>query len=177
LDVHPTEGYSRAVGLAITWQVIESARPAPILGLVLEKEDPMAAHDATRLLRRALGVNCWITSANAVAFLAGGHLIAPVFGLPPAVLWVLGAGLLAFALHAGHVARKETITRGEATYFVAADVAYVVASVAVLVGFPGLMSGLGRLFFAAAADVVAILAVAEYVGLRRMTHEPARAAA
>ena len=137
----------------------------------------MAAHDATRLLRRALGVNCWITMANAVAFLAGGHLLAPVFGLPAPVLWVLGAGLLAFALHAGHVARKEMITRGEAAYFVAADVAYVVASVAVLVGFPGLMSGLGRLFFAAAADVVAILAVAEYAGLRRMSRTAARATA
>jgi hypothetical protein len=134
----------------------------------------MVDHDPTRLLRRALNVNAWITTANALAFLAGGHLLGPVFGLPPAVLWVLGAGLLAFAIHAGCVARKEVISRSEATYFVAADAAYVVASVVVLLAYPGLLTGLGRLFFAAAADVVAILAVAEYAGLRRMSRPAAR---
>jgi hypothetical protein len=137
----------------------------------------MLDHDPTRLLRRALSVNFWITTANAVAFLAGGHLLGPVFGLAPAVLWVLGVGLLAFALHARHVSRKDSIARGEAIYFVAADTAYVVASAAVLLGFPELMSGLGRLFFAAAADVVAILAIAEYAGLRRMSRPAARAVA
>ena len=137
----------------------------------------MADHDSTRLLRRALSVNAWVTTANAVAFLAGGHLLGPVFGLPPVVLWVLGAGLLSFAIHAGYVARKETISRAEATYFVAADAGYVAASVVVLLAFPGLLSGLGRLFFAAAADVVAVLAVAEYAGLRRLSHLPARATA
>jgi hypothetical protein len=137
----------------------------------------MLTHDPARLLRRTLSVNAWITTANAVAFLAGGHLLSPVFGLSPAVLWLLGAGLLAFAAHAGYVARKETISRAEAMYFVAADSAYVVASAVVLLGFPGLMTGLGRLFFAAAADVVAILAVAEYAGLRRLSRLSDRAVA
>jgi hypothetical protein len=147
------------------------------LEAALEKEDRMAAHDPSRLLRRALTVNFGLTAANAVAFLVGGHLLGPVFGLPAVALWLFGAGLLAFALHAGYVARKPAITRGEAIYFVAADVAYVVASVVVLLGFPGLMSGLGRLFFAVAADAVAILAVAEYAGLRRLSPPAARVAA
>jgi hypothetical protein len=137
----------------------------------------MHENDASRLLRRTLGVNAAITAANAFAFLAAGHRLGPVFGLAPVVLWVLGAGLLAFAAHAGLVARKAAISRGEAIYFVAADVAYVALSVVVLVGFPNLMTGLGRLFFAAAADVVAILAVAEYAGLRRMARAGQRAVA
>ena len=137
----------------------------------------MADHDSTRLLRRALSVNFWVTTANAVAFLAGGHWLGPMFGLPPVTLWLLGAGLLAFAIHAGYVARKETISRAEAIYFVAADVGYVAASVVVLLAYPGLLTGLGRLFFAVAADVVAILAVAEYAGLRRMTRLAARVTA
>jgi hypothetical protein len=151
--------------------------PGPILSVVLQKEERMTAHDPARLLRRALNVNAWVTTANAVAFLAGGHLLGPVFGVPPAVLWLLGAGFLAFGLHAGYVACKETISRSEAIYFVAADAAYVAASVVVLLAYPGLLTGLGRLFFAAAADVVAILAVAEYAGLRRMSRLPARATA
>ena len=134
-------------------------------------------HDASRLLRRALSVNAWITAANGLAFLVAGHLIGPVFGLAPAVLWLLGAGFVAFAAHAAHVARKETITRGEAVYFVAADAGYVLASAVVLLAFPQLMTGIGRLFFAAAADLVAIFAIAEYAGLRRLTRDAQRAMA
>ena len=39
------------------------------------------------------------------------------------------------------------------------------------------MTGLGRLFFAAAADIVAILAVAEYAGVRRLAQGVVRAEA
>jgi hypothetical protein len=125
--------------------------------------------DPSRLIRRALSVNAWITAANGLAFLFAGHVLGPVFGLAPAVLWGLGAGFLAFAGHAAAVARKPVISRGEALYFVIADAGYVAASVVVLLGFPQVMTGRGRLFFAAAADVVAVLAVAEYAGLRRLT--------
>ena len=132
--------------------------------------------DPSRLLRRALAVNGAITAANGLAFLVAGHLLGPVFGLAPAVLRVLGAGFVAFAAHAAYVSRKPAISRGEAVYFVVADVGYVLASVAVLVGLPHLMTGLGRLFFAAAADIVAILAVAEYAGLRRLVRAVPRSA-
>jgi hypothetical protein len=141
-----------------------------------EKEDPMSP-DPSRLLRRALSVNAWISAANGLVFLSAGHVLGPAFGLAPAVLWVLGAGFLAFAGHAAAVARKDVISRGEALYFVIADAGYVAASVVVLLGFPQVLTGLGRLFFAAAADVVAILAVAEYAGLRRLTRTTGAAAA
>jgi cation transport ATPase len=141
-----------------------------------EKEDPMTP-DPSRLLRRALAVNAWITAANGLGFLVAGHVLGPIFGLAPAVLWVLGAFFLGFAAHAGAVARKETIARAEGAYFAIADAAYVLASVVVLVGFPHLMTGLGRLYFAAAADLVALFAIAEYAGLRRLTRASAAAAA
>jgi hypothetical protein len=134
-------------------------------------------HDPSRLIRRALAVNAWITAATGLAFLVAGHVLGPLFGLAPSVLWMLGAGFVAFAAHAGHVARKDVISRGEARYFAVADAGYVLASAVVLLGFPHLMTGLGRLFFAAAADLVAVFAVAEYAGLRRLTRAGARAAA
>ena len=133
--------------------------------------------DPSRLLRRALAVNAWTTAANGFAFLVAGHVLGPIFGLAPIILWGLGAGFLGFAAHAGAIARKETISRAEALYFTIADAVYVVASVAVLLGFPHLMSGLGRLYFAAAADLVALFAIAEYAGLRRLTRAAAPATA
>ena len=133
--------------------------------------------DPSRLLRRALSVNAWMTAANGLAFLVAGHVLGPMFGIAPALLWVLGAGFLGFGAHAGHVARKKEIARAEGLYFTIADAAYVLASVVVLVGFPHLMTGLGRLFFAAAADLVAIFAIAEYAGVRRMARAAAHATA
>ena len=132
---------------------------------------------STRLLRRTLSVNAWVTGASGLALLVAGHALGPVFGLAPAVLWVLGAGFVAFAAYAAYVARKDVISRSEALYFVVADTAYVLASAVVLLGFPHLMTGLGRLFFALAGDLVAVFAIAEYAGLRRLARAGERATA
>jgi hypothetical protein len=89
-------------------------------------------------------------------------------------LWILGVGLLAFAAHLASVARQPIIGRGAAFYFLVCDVAWVAGSAIVLLGWPELMTGVGRLVFAVIADAVALLAVAEFVGYRRLT-QPATA--
>jgi hypothetical protein len=133
--------------------------------------------DASGLIRAALRTNAVFSAACGAAFLAAGHALGPVFGLAPAVLWVFGPAVLAFAAHAARAASRRPVLLAEALYFVIADAAYVAASVVVLLGFPRWMSGAGRLFFAAVADVVAALCVAEYVGYRRLTRAPREAAA
>jgi hypothetical protein len=127
----------------------------------------MAVNDA--LLRKVLLVNATATGASGVAFLAVGHVFAPVFGLAPAVLWVLGAGFLAFAAHLWHTARKPVLTRADGLYFAVADTAYVLATVLVLVAFPTLLSTAGRIVFGLLADVVAVFAIAEFIGARRLS--------
>lgn len=120
------------------------------------------------LLRRVLTVNALSSAMVAVAFVAGGHPLGRLFGVAPAALWVIAAGLLAFALHLRHVARKPAIARNEALYFAVCDAAWVVASAAFLLGWPHLLSGYGRLFFALIADVVAVFCVLEFVAWRRL---------
>jgi hypothetical protein len=56
------------------------------------------------------------------------------------------------------------------------DVGYVAASVAFLVGWPSVLSPLGRVATALVADLVAVFAVLEYVGLRRLRRVAAAAA-
>ena len=125
--------------------------------------------DKSRLLRLTLTVNAVATGACGLAFLAGGHLLGPLFGLAPLVLWVLGAGFVAFGLHLRAVVRRPEIARGTALYFALLDSAYVVASVVVVMDFPSLMSGMGRLVFALLADIVAVFAVCEFIGYRRLS--------
>jgi hypothetical protein len=120
------------------------------------------------ILHTAFTINSLMSGACGLIFLAAGQRLGPLFALPPAVLWALGAGLVAFAAHLAYVARQDVIGRGSALYFLVCDVAWVAASVVVLLGFPSLMTGVGRLVFALIADVVALVAVAEFVGYRRL---------
>lgn len=120
------------------------------------------------LLRRVLTVNALSSAAVAAAFVAAGPPLGRLFGLAPAVLWVIAAVLLVFALHLRHVARKPVISRHEALYFAVCDAAWVVGSAVVLLGWPHLLSGPGRLFFALIADVVAVFCVLEFVAWRRL---------
>ena len=121
------------------------------------------------ILHTPFAINSLMSGLCGLVFVVAGQRLGPLFGLSPAVLWVVGAGLVAFAVHLAYVARQEVISRGAALYFLVCDVAWVAASVVVLLGFPGLMTGIGRLVFAVIADAVAIMAVAEFVGYRRLT--------
>lgn len=121
------------------------------------------------ILHTAFTVNALMSGLCGLIFLVAGHRLGPLFGLAPAVLWVLGAVLVAFAAHLAYVARQDVIGRGSALYFLVCDVLWVAASVVILLGFPTLMTGVGRLVFAVIADAVAIVAVAEFVGYRRLT--------
>jgi hypothetical protein len=137
----------------------------------------MAIRDSAGLLRKTLRVNAAASGASALLFLVLAPRLAAPFGVPPAALWVFGAALLGFAAWVAQVARPRTTSARAATLVLAADVAYVVASGVVLLGLPNLMSNTGRLAFAVMADAVALLAIAEYVGLRRLNRVGAVAAA
>jgi hypothetical protein len=131
----------------------------------------------TLLLRRVLTVNAVATAAVSALFFVAGPPLARLFRIDAALLWVLGAVLLAFAGHVAYVARKPVISRGEALYFAVVDAAYVVATAVILLGWPQLLSGYGRLFFALIADVVAVFSLLEYLSYRRMTSPLAQPAA
>lgn len=135
----------------------------------------MSSHDPSSLLRRVLAVNAATSAACAAAFLVAAPALAALFGCAAWFLRAFGAGLLAFAAHLAHVARKPAIARGEALYFALCDAAYAAGSAVVLLGWPHLLSGTGRLAFALMADAVAVLCVLEFVAWRRLS--PARAMA
>jgi hypothetical protein len=129
----------------------------------------MSVPPSRTILHTAFRTNAFLSGLTGAIFLVAGHRLGPLFGLAPAVLWLLGAGLVSFAAHLAYVARQPVMRRGPALYFLVCDVAWVAASALILLGWPSLMTGIGRLVFAVIADAVAIVAVAEFVGYRRLT--------
>jgi hypothetical protein len=129
----------------------------------------------TQLLRRTLTVNAVATAASGTALALGAVALAPLFGLPgPWPMAAFGAALVLFAAWVWLV-RREPVDVAQARAVFVMDVAYVIASFALIAGWPQLLSPLGRLGVALMADVVAVFALFEYVGLRRAARAGAAA--
>ena len=129
----------------------------------------------TRLLRNTLTVNALATAASGAAMALGAVPLAPLFGLPgPWPMAAFGAALVLFAAWVWLV-RREPVDVAQARAVFVMDVAYVIASFALIAGWPQLLSPLGRLGVALMADVVAVFALFEYVGLRRAARAGAAA--
>jgi hypothetical protein len=125
------------------------------------------------VLRVALTVNALATAATGALFLVGAPALHALLGLAsPLPLAVVG-GL--FVLFGGYVwlARREPLNPRLAFAIFLMDVAYVAASVVFLLAFPRVLSPLGWWLTLGLAEVVAVFAIAEYVGLRRLTRPAA----
>lgn len=131
----------------------------------------------TRLLRTTLTVNAVATALSGAAFTLGAIPHAPAVGLPePLPLAVFGVALVAFALYVWSV-RREPVDLAQARAIFIMDVAYVIASVLLITAWPQALSSLGRILVALMADVVAVFALLEFVGLRRARRATAAARA
>src|SRR5262245_367521 len=121
----------------------------------------------SRPLRTTFAVNALATAVSGVVFVLGAAPLAPVFGLPgPLPLAAFGVALVGFALYVWRV-RREPIDLGQARAVFVMDVAYVIASVGLIVAWPQALSMPGRIAVGLMADVVAVFALLEFVGLRR----------
>jgi hypothetical protein len=125
--------------------------------------------DRWPLLRRALqadGIFC--TLSGLLLLVDSGPLATLIGASQPWVLMVLGVDLLIYAALLFLAARRTPIVRWHAIAFLAADVAWVLASLALVLG--GLLSLTTFGFWAVlgVADVVAVLGALKYIGLRRL---------
>ncbi len=133
------------------------------------------ADDPGRVLRLALTVNAVSTAACGALLLAGAQALHGALGLSsPLPLAVVGVVFLAFAALVWR-ARQEPLDYRQGSAIFVMDVAYVAASVVFLLGWPRVLSPLGWWLTLGVAEVVAMFAIAEYVGLRRLTRTAAAA--
>lgn len=118
------------------------------------------------LLRRTLATNAAFTGLTALAMGAFGPRLAGIMGLDSALpLWIAAAAFVPYALLLALSARKPRVR--DAALFVAADVAYVAACVA-LAAWPGLLSTWGKELVVLSAVVVVFFVAGQWVGLRRL---------
>lgn len=121
-------------------------------------------HDAP-LLRRALTLNALFSGLSGLALALAHRPLSAWIGVgQPLVLLGVGAGLLAFALHLGRVARRP-IAPSLALSIVVSDALWVAGTAVLVLGFPGALSPAGRALAVAVAAVVGLLAALQLKGL------------
>lgn len=120
-----------------------------------------------KLLRFALKQDAIGSGANGVVYVIVAAIFGEMFGLPAAFLYPIGVFLVAWAATLLFLAARETVSRAAVGAVMAVNIAWVAASVELLVAgwFP--LTGLGTALVILQAVVVAGFTVLQFAGLRK----------
>ena len=125
------------------------------------------SNDPQRWLRNSLLGNAAFSTLSGASFALAGGAIAEFLGIAEAALVrAIGVGLLGFAGYVAYTATRESIDLRAALGIVAGDLAWVAATIPVVL--LGLLSQQGAMVAAVIADVVFVFAGLQYYGVRRI---------
>lgn len=121
------------------------------------------------LLRRALVGDAGFCAVMGILMIAGSGWIGEFTGLSPG--WVpaaVGAGVLLWAADVGWLARKQPLDLRAVKFVIGGDIAWVVVSYAMLMTGVLNLTTAGTWTVGILAEMVALFAIAKYLGLRRI---------
>ena len=122
--------------------------------------------DNTRFLRNVLVADAAMGAAAAVLTILGAHLLAPLLGLPQALLLWAGVALVPVVAFLLAAACRASVPRSWLREIVFLNWAWVAASLGILAFAPIAPNALGIAFILAQAAAVAGFAVIEGLALR-----------
>jgi hypothetical protein len=130
---------------------------------------PADEADRAAFLRRVLRADCIFSAFSGLGMIIAAGPLTAFLGLP--TLWMIvaiGVVLLIYAADLWYIAARKPISRRLTIAAILADAAWVLASWAIiLTGWPALTTP-GAWAVAVVSDVVIVVAVLKYVGLRRL---------
>ncbi len=118
-------------------------------------------------LRNAILLDAAASGATGLLLIAGAGLLEGLLGLPVALMREAGLVLIPYVAFVAWVGTRERIARGAVWAIVAANAAWALASVAVLLSGWVAPTALGTAFVLAQALVVALFGELQYMGLKR----------
>ncbi len=124
----------------------------------------------TLTAQRTVVIDATATAATGVLMLAARNILYPFFGLgSPMLLDIVAITFIAYAALIGVIASRSMISPAVLMTIVTANVAYVVASVTVLIAYWGQFEVVGRALIIAVTLVVEAFAALQWSAARRMT--------
>jgi hypothetical protein len=129
----------------------------------------------TSSMKSALVLDAVASGAMAVLAIGGASLLAPLLGLPQALLFWAGVAMLPWVALLIALARRQSAPRLILVDVVALNALWVAASLALLVSGLVAPTALGTAFVVAQALAVAAFATLQFSALRRATTAAASA--
>jgi hypothetical protein len=127
----------------------------------------MASRHESMFLRRVLVFDAAISGATGLLMVLGAEAAEGALGIPATLLRWAGLALFPFAALLVFVATRERTARAAVSTVIALNVAWVAASVLLVVSGQLALTPLGTGFVLAQAAAVAGLTLVEHRGLRR----------
>ncbi len=119
-----------------------------------------------KFLRQVLAVDAIASGASGLLMASGATLLGPILGLNADLLLIAGLALAPFVVLVTWLALQEHPNRAAVQALIVINLAWVIASVALLmIEQPNV---LGYAFVIAQAGFVALMAELQYIGLKRM---------
>ena len=118
------------------------------------------------LLHNALRGNAMFSAVSAFVLLLGGAELAEWIGVPTAIVYLLGVGLLPWAAFAWWTSR--TLARWAVIAVIAGDITWVVGAIVVVFGLSDEMTSQGVWGLIVVSVAVAAFGVVQAIGLRRI---------
>jgi hypothetical protein len=127
------------------------------------------------LLRTTLKGNSAFSLLSSVAAIAAASPLADFLGLQwPFALTMVGVVLAAHAAVLWWGSSQSVIPRWLVWYAIEGDIGWIIATIVMLVVDPWSFTTGGKWLLAVIADLVAVFAILQYIGLRRMNLAPAK---
>lgn len=120
-------------------------------------------------LRTVLRTNAGFSLLSGAVLALGSTVLDDILGVPAVWLAALGIGVAAFGVVVHRLSATDPVSRTAAGFVIAADLAWVVGTAVVLVGFPDLLTTAGAWTFGVVGLAVLDFAVLQALGLRQAT--------
>ncbi|OGB26915.1 MAG: hypothetical protein A3I66_20990 [Burkholderiales bacterium RIFCSPLOWO2_02_FULL_57_36] len=118
-------------------------------------------------LRRVLCLDAFTCVTTGFLMLLGARFLAPLLGLPAALLQAAGFALLPIAAFIAYAGTRPLLLRRMVWMIIAGNALWVLGSIALLTSGWVAPTMPGQMFIAMQAIAVAVLAELEYFGVRR----------
>ncbi len=121
----------------------------------------------SQFLRRALLADAVFSGIAAVVLTLDASALAPLLDLPEALLRETGLFLIAYTALVGWLGTRQTMPKVLVAIVIAGNIAWTVASIALLFSGAVTPNLLGEAFVVAQAIATGVFAELQYIGLRR----------
>jgi hypothetical protein len=120
-------------------------------------------------LRNVLFVDALFCALGGIVFAVGAVPLANLTGITTSFLVVIGVGLVVWATVPFMAARREPTNPSTVMLVVVVNTVWVIASIILLIADPFPMTTVGKWFVLIVADAVGVLALLQFIGVRRLS--------